>query len=151
MAEKIKGIVVEIGGDATELSKALRSANSEIKRTDSELKDLKKDLKLNWDNATFRKAQESARKQVEQTADRVDLLKKGLKELEKSGITDKNVKQFETLKNQLEKAEKAAAEARGQIEKIDALKLEHINPRKGDAPGYGGRRYRNDSSDKKRA
>lgn len=127
MAEKIKGIVVEIGGDATELSKALRSANSEIKRTDSELKDLKKDLKLNWDNATFRKAQESARKQVEQTADRVDLLKKGLKELEKSGITDKNVKQFETLKNQLEKAEKAAAEARGQIEKIDALKLEHIN------------------------
>ena len=39
MASRIKGITVEIGGDTTGLDKALKSANSSIKTTQSGLKD----------------------------------------------------------------------------------------------------------------
>ena len=41
---RIKGITVEIGGDTTKLS-ALKGVNSEIKNTQSQLKDVEKLLK----------------------------------------------------------------------------------------------------------
>ena len=46
----IKGITVEIDGDATGLSKALQSVNSEIKSTESQLKDVEKLLKIDPGN-----------------------------------------------------------------------------------------------------
>ena len=42
MADRIKGITVEIGGDTTGLSKALSGVNKEIKSTQSQLKDVNK-------------------------------------------------------------------------------------------------------------
>ena len=38
MAGRIKGITVEIGGDTTKLQTALKSINTEIKNTQSQLK-----------------------------------------------------------------------------------------------------------------
>ena len=38
MASRIKGITVEIGGDTTKLQTALKGVNSEIKNTQSHLK-----------------------------------------------------------------------------------------------------------------
>ena len=46
MANRIKGITVEIGGDTTGLDKALKGVNSTIKTTQSSLKDVNKLLKL---------------------------------------------------------------------------------------------------------
>ena len=39
MANRIKGITVEIGGDTTKLSKALEGVNKNIKSTQTQLKD----------------------------------------------------------------------------------------------------------------
>lgn len=47
---RIKGITVEIGGDTTKLQTALKSVNSEIKNTQSQLKDVEKLLKLDPGN-----------------------------------------------------------------------------------------------------
>ena len=47
MANRIKGITVEINGDTTKLSKALESVNKTIKSTQSQLKDVEKLLGLN--------------------------------------------------------------------------------------------------------
>ena len=46
MANRIKGITVEIGGDTTKLQTALKQVNTEIKHTQSELRDVNKLLKL---------------------------------------------------------------------------------------------------------
>ena len=46
MANRIKGITVEIGGDTTKLSKALEGVNKSIKNTQTQLKDVEKLLKL---------------------------------------------------------------------------------------------------------
>ena len=50
MANRIKGITVEIGGDTTKLSKALESVNKNIKNTQTQLKDVEKLLKLDPTN-----------------------------------------------------------------------------------------------------
>ena len=50
MANRIKGITVEIGGDTTKLQTALRGVNSEIKNTEAQLRDVNKLLKLDPGN-----------------------------------------------------------------------------------------------------
>ena len=46
MANRIKGISVEISGDTTKLSKALKNVDSSIKNTQNQLRDVNKLLKL---------------------------------------------------------------------------------------------------------
>lgn len=50
MANRIKGITVEIGGDTTGLDKALKSVNTSIRSTQSALKDVNRLLKLDPSN-----------------------------------------------------------------------------------------------------
>lgn len=50
MANRIKGIIVEIGGDTTKLSKALEGVNKTIKNTQTQLKYVEKLLKLDPKN-----------------------------------------------------------------------------------------------------
>ena len=50
VGSRIKGITVEIGGDTTKLQSALKGVNSEIKNTQSHLKDVEKLLKLDPGN-----------------------------------------------------------------------------------------------------
>ena len=50
VASRIRGITVEIGGDTTKLQTALKGVNSEIKNTQSQLKDVEKLLKLDPGN-----------------------------------------------------------------------------------------------------
>lgn len=50
MADRIKGITVQIGGDTTGLSKALSGVNKQIRDTQSQLKDVNKLLKLDPGN-----------------------------------------------------------------------------------------------------
>ena len=50
MANRIKGITVEINGDTTKLSKALEGVNKNIRNTQTQLKDVQKLLKLDPSN-----------------------------------------------------------------------------------------------------
>ena len=50
MANRIKGITVEIGGDTTKLQTALRGVNGEIKNTEAQLRDVNNLLKLDPGN-----------------------------------------------------------------------------------------------------
>ena len=53
MANRIKGITVEIGGDTTGLDKALKSVNSSITKTRSALNDVNRLLKLDPSNTVL--------------------------------------------------------------------------------------------------
>jgi len=50
VANRIKGITVEIGGDTTKLQTALKGGNSSIRDTQSQLRDVEKLLKLDHGN-----------------------------------------------------------------------------------------------------
>ena len=44
MANNIKGITIEIGGDTTKLQNALKGVNGDLKSTKNELKEVEKGL-----------------------------------------------------------------------------------------------------------
>ena len=50
MAGRIQGITVEIGGDTTKLQTVLKGVNTEIRNTQSQLRDVDKLLKLDPGN-----------------------------------------------------------------------------------------------------
>ncbi len=52
-ANRIKGITVEIGGDTTKLSDALKNVNKSIRKTQDQLRDVNKLLKLDPGNANL--------------------------------------------------------------------------------------------------
>lgn len=59
MANRIKGITVEIGGDTTNLQTALKEVNGQIKNTQSALKNVEMLLKLHQSNQTCNNSAES--------------------------------------------------------------------------------------------
>lgn len=73
---RIKGITVEIGGDTTKLQTALKGANSEIKNTQSQLKDVEKLLKLDPGNTELlAQKQELLSNAVSETKEKLATLK----------------------------------------------------------------------------
>lgn len=77
MADRVKGITVEIGGDVTGLNKALAGTNKEIKSTQAQLKDVEKLLKLDPTNTTLlEQKQRLLADAVGETKSKLDTLKK---------------------------------------------------------------------------
>ena len=104
MANRIKGITVEIGGDTTKLSKALEGVNKNIKNTQTQLKDVQKLLKLDPSNT------ELLSQKHKLLADAVTATKEKL----------------ETLKTAAEQANQALANGDISQEQYDALQREII-------------------------
>ena len=83
MANRIKGITIEIGGDTTQLQKSLKQVDSALKSTESNLKDINKLLKLNPGNTELLKQkQEALNKEITNTKARLDVLKEAYKQLD---------------------------------------------------------------------
>jgi phage-related minor tail protein len=107
MANRIKGLTVEIDGSTTGLDKALKNVNSTIRNTQTQLKDVQRLLKLDPSNTellsqkqrllkdaigetkekleTLKTAQEQAKKQLEEGTlgqDKYDALQREIEETE---------------------------------------------------------------------
>ena len=76
MSGRIKGITVEIGGDTTGLEKSLKSVNSTIKNTQSQLKDVNRLLKLDPSNTELLSQKQRILKDaIGSTKEKLDALK----------------------------------------------------------------------------
>ena len=104
MANRIKGITVEIGGDTTKLQTALKGVNSSIRDTQSQLRDVEKLLKLDPGN-------------TELLAQKHRLLSEAV-----AGTKEK----LETLKTAAEQANTALANGEITQDQYDALQREII-------------------------
>jgi len=76
VANRIKGITVEIGGDTTGLDKALKSVNTSIRSTQSALKDVNRLLKLDPSNTELLSQKQKLLKDaIAATKEKLDSLK----------------------------------------------------------------------------
>lgn len=76
MADRIKGITVEIGGDVTKLNDALRSVNTRINSTQSALKDVERLLKMDPTNTELlAQKQKLLTQAIEETEGKLKTLK----------------------------------------------------------------------------
>ena len=104
MAGRIQGITVEIGGDTTKLQTALKGVNTEIRNTQSQLRDVDKLLKLDPGN-------------TELLAQKHRLLGDAVKETKEK---------LETLKTAAEQAEQALKEGAITQDQYDGLQREIV-------------------------
>lgn len=104
MADRIKGITVQIGGDTTGLKSALSGVNKEIKTTQSQLNDVEKLLKLDPTNTTLlTQKQELLGKAIGKTKDTLTSLKDAQKQLDDkiaSGV-DVDQSQYDGLSREI--------------------------------------------------
>jgi len=107
MADKIKGITVQIGGDTAPLSKALRSVDKEIRGTQANLKEVNKLLKLDPSNTNLLKEkQKLLGDQIKKTADKLDALKKAQEEAKQMLASGEiGQKEYDELSKQIDKCE----------------------------------------------
>lgn len=108
MAENVKGIVVEIGGDTKGLSKAIGELNGEIRGTQTELNKVNRLLKLDPTNIDLLKQKEQLLgDQIKKTENKVESLRNAKKQAdaEMASGTEINQKQYRELVRELTSAE----------------------------------------------
>lgn len=127
MADRIKGITIEIDGNTTKLSKALEGVNKDIKTTKAALRDVDKLLKLDPTNIDLLKQREELlNKAVGDTKEKLSTLKNALSEMNANGI-DKASADYQNLQreilsveDELKKLETEASKSNATLAKIGA-------------------------------
>lgn len=113
MANRIKGITVEIGGDTTGLNNALKGVNNNIKNTKSELKDVERLLKFDPKNTELLKQkQELLKKSIGETANKLKVLKETEKEVQEQ------IKNGEQCQEQYRALQREIAETSNQLKSL---------------------------------
>ena len=101
MAEKIRGITIELGGDASGLSQALKDVNGELSNTQAQLKDVEKLLKLDPKNTELlAQKQKLLGNQINNTKGKLETLKQAQQTMDKNGV-DKNSEQYMALQREI--------------------------------------------------
>lgn len=124
-AGRIKGITIEIGADTTKLTSALSSVDRALSKTQTNLRDINKALKLDPGNTELIKDKQiELNKAVEETKQKLDTEREALEQLRKTDGFDENSEAARNLKTQidldtaalqeLEKQAKAASSVLGQ-------------------------------------
>lgn len=103
MADRIKGITVEIGGDTTKLSKALSGVNKEIRNTQLSLKDVNSLLKMDPGNTELLKQKQLYLKDaIEKTEEKLKAEKAAMEQLKNADSSPENAEQQRALAREIE-------------------------------------------------
>ena len=103
MADRIKGITIELDGDTTKLSNALKGVNKEIRDTQSNLKDVNKLLKMDPGNADLlAQKQKYLTDAIDATKKKLAEEKEALAQLKAGPQTEETQKQQEALTREIE-------------------------------------------------
>lgn len=102
MADRIKGITIEIDGDTTGLSKALKGVNSDLKAAQNGLNDVNKLLKLDPGNVDLlRQKQGYFNDAITATEEKLKTEREALEQMKNSDGFDKNSEQAKALERQI--------------------------------------------------
>ena len=119
MAGEIKGITVEIGGDTSDLAKALTALNKPIKSTEKELREVEKLLQMDPGNTVaLSQKQQLLNQRVDETRKKLETLKAAKKQADDAmdNGTKVNQEEYRKLQREIELTEqelrKATAEAK---------------------------------------
>ncbi len=103
MADRIKGITIELDGDTTKLSNALKGVNKEIRDTQNNLKDVNKLLKMDPGNADLlAQKQKYLTDAIDATKKKLAEEKEALAQLKAGPQTEETQKQQEALTREIE-------------------------------------------------
>ena len=120
MADRIKGITIEIDGETTKLQGALKGVNSSIKDTKTQLKDVEKLLKLDPTNIDLLKQkQKLLTDQVAQTNEKLEKLKQAQAQMDAAGV-DKSSQEYMALQREIVATEQELKQAESAAKNFNA-------------------------------
>lgn len=100
---RIRGITIEIGGDTSELVKALKSADTAIKNTQTNLRDINKALKIDPSNTNLLKdKQKELAAAISETKEKLEAEKQALEKMKNADGFDENSKAARNLQTQID-------------------------------------------------
>ena len=107
MADRIKGLKIVLGADASELTSAIYAVNTAIGKTRTNLREISNALKFDPTNVNLLKdKQTELNLAIEQTEDKIQKEKEALQNLKDAGV-DETSQQFRDLKVQIDLDESA--------------------------------------------
>lgn len=100
MKKSIKGITVQIGGETSGLTAALKKADDALRNTQSELKKVQQMLKFDPDNTVLLEQQQTLLNQaIKETADKLKVLQDAYEDVKKANesgaITDEQLREYQ--------------------------------------------------------
>ena len=105
MADRIKGITIEIGGETSKLQDSLKNVNKQLKDTQSQLKDVDKLLKLDPSNMELlAQKQELLGRATDQTAEKLQKLRDAQKAMDDVGV-DKMSDDYMKVEREIQECE----------------------------------------------
>lgn len=123
---KIKGITIEFRGETTKLDKALRGVDKETRSIDKELRSVNKALKFNPTSVElWKQKQQLLTQKVNETKDKLDLLKKAQSQMDADGV-DKNSQEYRELQREIIETESKVKHFKGELDKIGNAKLQAL-------------------------
>lgn len=123
MGGNIKGVTIEFRGETAPLEQALKKIDSSVKEIDKELRAVNNGLKFNPTNVTlWRQKQDLLKKKIEETTDRLDVLRQTQEKLKAKNI-DENSQEYRELQREIVTTESKLKTFRGQLAKIGNAKL----------------------------
>ena len=129
MANKnIKGITIKIGGDTTELTKALKDVNGVIAKSNSELKSLNQALKLDPKNTELlAQKQEVLKNSIKATTERLNTLKEAQKQMgDYKSLTDEQKESYRALSVEITKTESSLKSMNKELISTSSVNLEGL-------------------------
>lgn len=125
MANRIKGITIEIEGNTTKLQTALSGVNKDLKTTQSNLRDVKSLLKLDPTNTELiRQKQELLGKAIEDTKKKLDTEKEALKQLKEADQTPEVVEQQAALQREIAADENSLKSMKDELSSVGPAGLQ---------------------------
>jgi phage-related minor tail protein len=122
MADRIKGITVEIGGDTTKLSDALKNVNKSIRETQDQLRDVNKLLKLDPGNADLLvQKQKYLSEAISDTKEKLKQEQDALKQLQEGPQTEETIKQQEALTREIESTKQSLEKLKAEFKDVGSV------------------------------
>lgn len=121
MASRVKGITIQINGDTTGLDKALKSVNSTIIKTQSDLKDVNRLLKLDPGNTELlAQKQRLLGQAIENTKDKLKTLQTAQQQATKQLAEGKiGQEQFDALQREIAETEQKLNKFQGEADQTE--------------------------------
>ena len=118
---KVRGITIELGGDAAPLNNALKDVNKQLNSTQSELKDIERLLKLDPSNVTLlEQKQRKLAESIEGTTEKLEDLRQAEKHVQQQMAEGKDVqKQYDALQREIAATENSLQSLRREAATVD--------------------------------
>ena len=128
MADKIRGITVELSADTAKLSKGLKDANSSINSTQKELKDVNKLLKFDPKNSDLLKQKQDLLKtSIASVKDKLEQEKRILEQLKsEDGGSGKNAEAMRALERDISSANSELKKLQEQYKEFGSVAKQQI-------------------------